>query len=309
LRAEWVAKIAVALWVASVGCGSARRSVSPGIRGRADALEEVSHETSLGGDLERAIALEQRAVDAYRSIDDVDAVAGGLNRLGNLHQRAGDVGAARRAYVEAAHLARLGGARAEEAAAENNLGTVAESAGDVSRARAHYEAALSLARECGAASVEAAALSNLGLLALAAGDPNQARDRFEAALSIDRSEEDRAGEAARLRNLGSLHHQAGDFAAALDSFEQAHAIDREREDVPSIAVDLVALSEARAASGGDLTRAVGERRRAEEVHGFLGAEEAVRRDRDRISAWCARLAPAVPPDCADAQERSASGDP
>ncbi|MEO2005206.1 MAG: VirB8/TrbF family protein, partial [Candidatus Poribacteria bacterium] len=68
-------------------------------------ITDGSHETALRGDIERAALLEQRAVDAYRSIDDVEAVAGGLNRLGNLLQRAGDAPGAHRAYLEAAALA------------------------------------------------------------------------------------------------------------------------------------------------------------------------------------------------------------
>ncbi len=292
----WVA-MALVVGLCAISCASARRTVTPGIRDRAHALEEASHETSLSGDLSRAAILEQRAVDAYRSIDDVEAVAGGLNRLGNLRQRAGDRTAARRAYLEAAELARASGSLAQEAAAENNLGTLSEDAGDAGAASARYTSALSLARESDAASVEAAALNNLGLLALAAGDLSGAKADFEAALEIDRSEEDRAGEATRWRNLGSMHRRAGDTAGAIEAYERAHQIDREREDVPAIALDLVAISEARAEAGLDLSRAVSERRRAQEIHRFLKDDGAVRHDGRRIATWCSELGAAAPPDC------------
>lgn len=298
MRAEGSWWVALGLLVSvALACGGARRPVTPGIRDRAHTLEEASHETALRGDLARAATLEQRAVDAYRSIDDTEAVAAALNRLGNLRQRAGDAAAARSAYLEAAELARVTGAEAAEAASENNLGTLAEDAGNATLARGHYEAALSLGRRADAAGVEAAALNNLGLLALEAGNLVDAEDRFEAALSIDRSEEDRAGEATRLRNLGALHRRAGDPAAALASFEEAHAIDRAREDVPAIALDLVAISEARAAGGGDLVRALSERRRAQDIHGVLGRTGAAERDAERIRSWCARLGAGAPPDC------------
>lgn len=279
----------------AVGCGTSRRTVTPGIRDRAHTLEEASHETSLSGDLERAALLEQRAIDAYRSIDDVEAVAGGLNRLGNLRQRAGDIAGARQAYGEAAALARQTGADAQEAAAENNLGTLSEAAGQIEAARTHYATALLLAQESEATSVEAAVRNNLGLLALADGNLESAERDFEAALAIDRSDEDRAGEATRLRNLGSLHRRAGDTAAALEAFERAHAIDREREDVPAIALDLVALSEARV--GSDPARAVSERRRAQEIHRFLEDDAAVAVDERRISGWCAGLGASRPSEC------------
>lgn len=288
--------LAIALVVVFLaGCGASKRAVTPGIRDRAHTLEEASHETSLSGDLERAALLEARAVDAYRSIDDVAAVAGALNRLGNLQQRAGDVAAAGRAYGEAATLSRQSGAIAEQAAAENNLGTIDEEAGRFDSARGHYAEALSLAREAEAPAVEAAALNNLGLLALRDGDLADAQGRFEAALAIDRSEDDRAGEATRLRNLGSLHLRAGDDEAALEALEQAHRIDREREDVPAIARDLVALSEARASE--DPARAVSERRRAQDIHAFLKDELAAEADERRIASWCAHLAGVRPEDC------------
>lgn len=276
-------------------CSASKRTVTPGIRDRAHTLEEASHETSLSGDLTRAALLQERAVAAYRSIDDVEAVAGGLNRLGNLRQRAGDRAGANAAYTEAAELARREGATAEEAAAENNLGTLAESAGDIDRARRHYETALSLAREADAPGVEAAARNNLGLVALASGDLTEAESQFEAALSIDRDEEDRAGEATRLRNLGSMHRRAGDDGAALLALEEAHALDRAREDVPAIALDLVAMSEARAST--DLARAVSERRRAQDIHQFLGLDDRAAGDEERISVWCARLGGGRPSEC------------
>lgn len=276
-------------------CGASKRTVTPGIRDRAHALEEASHETSLSGDLGRAAVLQQRAVEAYRSIDDVESVAGGLNRLGNLRQRAQDSAGARSAYLEAADLAHQTGATAEEAAAENNLGTLAEDAGDVATARSRYARALALAREGEEPAVEAAVRNNLGLVALAAGDTVEAESQFEAALAIDRDVGDRAGEATRLRNLGSMHHRAGRDREALEAFEEAHAIDRSREDVPAIALDLVALSEARASS--NPARAVSERRRAQDIHRFLGREERVASDAARISAWCALLGQDRPAEC------------
>lgn len=285
--------------IAGLGCSSSPRVVTPGIRDRAHTLEESSHESALAGQLSRAIALEERAVDAYRSIDDVAAVAAALNRLGNLQQRSGQLAAAAASYREARARATEAGERVEEAAAENNLGTLAEARGDTALARERYERALAVAREAAGPGIEAAALNNLGLLALADGRLDQAEARFQAALAIDRDTEDRAGEATRLRNLGSVHYRRGAPSEALVSLQAAHAMDRAREDVPAIGLDLVAISEVRASSGtdGDLSRAVSERKRAQDIHRFLQDETAVRRDADRIAGWCRRLGSDSPAEC------------
>ncbi|MBM4268437.1 MAG: tetratricopeptide repeat protein [Deltaproteobacteria bacterium] len=286
--------------IALAACSSsARRDANPGIGARARTLEAASMENALRGDLTRAASLQERAVAAYRSIDDVAGVAAGLNRLGNLQQSAEDRAAAERSYGEARDLARLGGASGEEAAAENNLGTLVEEGGDTQKAREHYEAALRLAHAGSARSVEAAAENNLGLLALAAGDLADAQRRFDAALAIDREIGDRAGEATRLRNLGALHRRKGSSTEAIRHLEQAHEIDRKREDVAAIALDLVSLSEVRAESRGDLARAVDERRRARDIHRLLGDREAAEHDEAVIEAWCGQLGSSAPLACVE----------
>lgn len=298
-RERAVVRLALAAAVALVafGCSSSPRVVKPGIRDRAHSLEESSHEAALGGDLKRATELERRALAAYRSIDDLEAVAAALNRLGNLQQRRGDAAEAAVSYREARERATEADAPGEEAAAENNLGTLAESAGDRTAARAHYQRSLELARRAGDHAVTAAAENNLGLMDLSENQLDAARARFESALEIDRESANRQGEATRLRNVGALHHRRGAFDEALRALQQAHAIDRDREDVPAIALDLVALSEVRAGSGGDLARAVSERRRAQDIHELLGDEASVRTDQERIRAWCERLGGSAPAEC------------
>jgi hypothetical protein len=65
----------------------------------------------------------------------------------------------------------------------------------------------------------------------------------------------------------------------------AHALDRDREDVPAIALDLVALSRARAGSGDLEGRGLRSPPRLE-IHRLLGLDHEVDHDRAAIARWC-----------------------
>src|SRR5262249_10153222 len=147
VRARTIARVALALALAAsaLGCSAAKKSSLLDIRANAATLEQSSLEYALRGDLPRALALEEQALLAYRSVDDTAAVTGGLTRVGNLRQRTGDTEGARQAHGEAQSLAAITGNRAEEAAARSNLGTVFEEGGDLASADAQYQAARALA--------------------------------------------------------------------------------------------------------------------------------------------------------------------
>jgi len=288
----------------AMGCGPVRPQPPP-IRATAQDLEEASEENDLRGNSELARQLEERAIVYYRSVDDTLALARALNRLGNLLVRSGDREGARAAYLEAQNVAHASGHRAEEAAAESNLGALLESGGDLDGAEAQYAAAAELASAAGDQAVLATVLNNQGILARKRGQPDQARELFERALVLDRSSGNRAGEATHLRNLGALEDATGRGAEAVAALEQALAIDRTRESVSAIALDLVALSEARARSD-NLETAVNERRRARDIHVILHRPDEIARDDAAIDGWCAGILAqgrARPLDCA-ASERS-----
>ncbi len=285
--------VAVGLLVA--GCAGTGNYGAPGIGREALSLEEASREASLRGQSGRAISLQGEAVETYRSVDDLPAVAAALNRLGNLLQREGRLGEASSAYGEAALLSV--GDVAALAVAENNLGTLAELEGDRAGARSRYESALVAARSGGAGTVEAAARSNLGRLALAEGDLSEAQSQLERALAIDRASGDRAGEAVRLRLLGAAREAGGDYTEAIAMYAEALALDRAREDARAIALDLVLSSEARVSRGDSLDVAVGERRRARDIHRLLGDEAARRLDERRLAQWCGVIGEGASMDC------------
>jgi len=288
-----------------VACSAAKNPSLLGIRGDAAALEQSSLEYALRGDLPRALALEEQALAAYRSVDDTAAITGALNRVGNLRQRTGDPEGARRAYLEAQSLASVTGDGAEEAAARSNLGTLFEEAGDLASADAQYQAARALAESAGAGATLATILNNQALLARGQGDPQRAIDLLGAALAIDRKRGNEAGAANRLRNLGAVYAAVGRQAEALAALHEALEIDRRRENVPEIALDLMLASEVHARDPATLPIAVSQRRRAAEIHRLLGRDAAVARDEAAIAGWCDRLrasaaGAAVPIECTSA---------
>jgi tetratricopeptide (TPR) repeat protein len=292
----------------AAGCFGAARPERPPIRSAALDLEESSQKHYLHGRLEQAIELERRAVTSYRSVDDTLALAGALNRLGNLLARSGDSTAARAAYLEALSIARSASHRGEAAAAESNLGALDEASSDFEQAAAHYATAETLAREAEDGAVLATVLNNQGVLARRRGDLARARDLFVAALEIDRANHDRAGEATRLRNIGGLEDAAGRHEEALRAFDEALAIDRARENVTAIALDLVGVSEARARAGSDLETAINERKRARDIHQILRELDEIAHDTAAIESWCRELSGAgrgLPPECSSTPAGSA----
>jgi len=285
----------------ALGCSAAKDPSLLGIRSDAAALEQSSLEYALRGDLRRALAIEEQALAAYRSVDDTAAVTGALNRVGNLRQRTGDPEGARVAYLEAQSLARLTGNAGEEAAARSNLGTLAEEAGDLAAADAEYRAARALAESTKADATLATILNNQALLARTQGDPARAIELLRAALEIDRDRGNDAGAASRLRNLGAVYAAVGRQAEALAALDEALAIDRKRENVPEIALDLTLASEVNARDPASLALAVSQRRRAAEINRLLGRDAAVARDEAAIAGWCGRIeqdgSAAVPIEC------------
>lgn len=285
MRAAPVALLALL----AVACSAAKSPSLLGIRSDAATLEQSSLEYALRGDLRRALALEEQALAAYRSVDDTDAITGALNRVGNLRQRTGDPDGARLAYLEAQSLASVTSNGAEEAAALSNLGTLAEEAGDLAGADAQYRAARALAERSGADATLATILNNQALLARAQGNPQGAIELLRAALEIDRDRGNEAGAASRLRNLGAVYAALGRQAEALAAIDEALAIDRMRENVPEIALDLTLASEVNARDAATLPLAVSQRRRAAEIHRLLGRDATVARDEAAIAGWCDRL--------------------
>ena len=284
-------RLLIAGLVFVAGCSATKGSSLLGIRSDAAALEQTSLEYALRGDLQRALAVEEQALLAYRSVDDTAAITGALNRVGNLRQRTGDRAGARAAYAEAQSLAAVTDNAAQEAAARSNLGTLDEEAGDLASADAQYRVARTLAESAKAKATLATILNNQALLARRQRDPERAIALLDQALEIDRDAGNQAGVANRLRNLGAVQAAAGHRKEAVASLTEALEIDRKRETVPEIALDLVILSEINALDPGTLAAAVSQRRRAAEIHRLLGRDDAVARDEAAIAAWCASLGP------------------
>ena len=288
VRRHWRAALLAGVLLCAA-CSGAKDKSLLGIRSDAASLEQTSLEYALRGDLPRALAIEEQALLAYRSVDDTASITGALNRVGNLRQRTGDKAGARAAYAEAQSLAAVTGNGAEEAAARSNLGTLDEEAGDLASADAQYQAARALAQSAKANATLATILNNQALLARRQGDPERAIALLGQALEIDRDAGNEAGVANRLRNLGAVQAAAGHRKEAVASLEEALEIDRKRENVPEIALDLVTLSEINALDPGTLAVAVSQRRRAADIHRLLDREDQVARDETAIASWCTGL--------------------
>ena len=248
-RARWSSR-----WLASaLACSATKKSSLLGIRAGAATLEQSSLEYALRGDLPRALALEEQALLAYRSVDDTArrhrrAQPGRQPPPAHRRQRR----ARASPTVEAQSLASVTGNRGEEAAARSNLGTRVRGVrrprvgGRAVPGRARAGRGRRRRRDPGDDPQQPGAAG-----APPAATPQQAIELFQSALEIDRKLGNEAGEANRLRNLGAVYAAVGRQADAVASLDAALEIDRRRENIPEIALDLATSERDQRARPGD----------------------------------------------------------
>lgn len=228
------------------------------------------------GDLPAAIAAQERALLAARSIEDETGIALRILDLSALHRAAGDPLAARAALdellAEPPPLAYPGRWRAEAAL---RAGLLALDAGDAAGGARWAERALAL---CDAAKCpRRGAIVNLqARAALLAGDPEGAIRRAGQARSLNRSAGDDAEAANSARIAADAEIAVGRHAEAARDYAAALGADKKLGLDAKIFADLVGLAAA-ARGQGKTGEARGYLERARAVAGAAGDEEGAAR--------------------------------
>ncbi len=148
------------------------------------------------GELAKARALYERALEIDASIDSVEGVAVNALSLARIDQALGDADAAHRHLDRVLESAAAAGWRAEAAARKAQLYLAG---GDAARADEWQTRAQSL---CGTCRAQAAILNLGARVALARGQPALALQRAERALQLPASDEARAERANAQRIIG-----------------------------------------------------------------------------------------------------------
>jgi tetratricopeptide (TPR) repeat protein len=198
--------------------------------------------------VERGAKLRREGKCEPGCVDEGERIWELLNR-GYAHERAHDLGPARRLLTQALDAASAAGMPEVVCISRQLLGIVAHKADRLDEARAHLDAALTLALDAGASTDEAYCHQELGFLLLDTGDPELALGEFHAVLALAPGAVivNLAGNG--LNGMGVALLQLGRAAKAVPFLLAALAIRAELEDLEQQHVDLVHLTAAALALG------------------------------------------------------------
>jgi tetratricopeptide (TPR) repeat protein len=265
------ALLLLALAEAATGCGGApKRTPAPAFRLQEEQAR-AGRKAWAKGDLPAAIAAQERALLAARSVEDEEGIALRVLDLAALHRAAGEPAAAQAALAELLAepppLPYPGRLRAEAA---RLAGLLALDAGEPAAGTRWAQRAVELceAARCG----RKGAMVNLqARAAFLAGDREEAVRLAREALSLNRDARDDAERANSLRVVADGQLALGSASAAAEAYADALALDKKLGLEDKIVLDLLGLG--RAAQGqGHAEEARGWFERARAAAGAAGDE-------------------------------------
>jgi CHAT domain-containing protein/tetratricopeptide (TPR) repeat protein len=182
-----------------------------------------------GGSLDRARALYQEALEAWRGLGERLAEAHTLTALGFIASSSDDIPTAL-AYSRAEISAwREAGSEYGEARAHRNLGITLRFLGEVDTVTEAYERSLAMHRAAGRRTSESLLLNDLARHHSGVGDLLTALDRAYEAVTLARDLGDPLLEAEALSSVGRIHVDLGEYEAALDVCRRARALAPDNE--------------------------------------------------------------------------------
>ena len=196
------------------------------------------------GDLDRALALYQRAREVYLSANDLPSEAGVRVREAFAHRLQGD-------YVEAKNLCQEVIALDQEipihitslAEAYRILGECHHLAGQLAEAKRVFRRSLQLYEKAGDLYYTATLLQNLGTTARRMGNPLEAEGHYTRALKILELLDNRLRIAEIKNNIGVGYYYQGEYEQALEILQQALSDAREVGHVRIEALILASLGD------------------------------------------------------------------
>jgi tetratricopeptide (TPR) repeat protein len=179
------------------------------------------------GNIERARALLEEALDAWTSLGDEHNVGGVVANQMRLEIQHGDRRKARLELERLASKFRNMGAMATLAAVLNNVGSVSSEEGDFQYSNERHREALTISEQRGDVDGIATAKHNLGTNALAQGDLETAKQLLLQSYQLRSDSGNYRGLELTCKNLGWVYYEEHDLEAASRMYKEfvAHASD------------------------------------------------------------------------------------
>ena len=257
------------------------------LRDRALGAMRAGRDDAARRDLEDALALEPFA-------DELRALVRGA--LGQIHQHAGELDAARVRFIETAEAAGLARNEPLRAWALATCGAVEIELARIDAAREHLDEALRIATEQQAGTIEAVALVMLAQLAHESGDAARATVLYQRAIPVLLRAKQQRGAALALAACAAAEASRGRADAAERLLGDARRELTSPRPGDEVALDAFALAVAAARDGDvDPAHAAAIERRAKEVPSSDELRLALRRMRSALDAPRSEATPAAPP--------------
>jgi HD-GYP domain-containing protein (c-di-GMP phosphodiesterase class II) len=184
-------------------------------------LVETARAAERAGDLDRALATYDRALQLANEAGDEGGAAELLRWMGRVHFDRGRYEHASELYEASLARAQVAGLRGHCASALNNMATAAQMRGRLDVAERLYQRALSIAEEVEDGKLAAGVNQNLGTLAAIRGDADAALRHFESAADMLTELGDVRAAAYAFNNMGMVNVDVNDFGSAALCFASA----------------------------------------------------------------------------------------
>ena len=169
----------------------------------------------------------EQALDASGQEGDIALRARALSRAGTLAWQQGDVQRAEALHESALELYRQAKDAMGIASSLNNLAAQVHAQGKYERAALLYEQAVGAARQIGDLRVSSAALNNLGIVMMEMKDYGRARQYLKETMEITAQMGNQVRTAIALHNLAEVALLQGDTSQALEWYSQSLAESRQ----------------------------------------------------------------------------------
>ena len=189
---------------------------------KANGLHELAIVERNLGEIEKAITLEQQAMEIFERIGDIKMKAATLHQLAIIYANQGEVEKAIAFYQQSLELEEKIGNLQGKAATLHQLAIIYANQGDVEKAIAFYEQSLELKEKIGNVQGKAATLHCLAIIYANQGEVERAIAFYEQSLELKEKIGDVRGKAATFAMLGQLlANKKGDFDQALNYLQQS----------------------------------------------------------------------------------------
>jgi tetratricopeptide (TPR) repeat protein len=202
-------------------------------RDEADRLIRLGGQAQQKGLLDKAIPYWLKALTIYSEIGDIEALGRTYDYLGLAYADLGLFREAEDALRKRLGVARANKDWQGQVFGLNNVGSLLLRRGDILAGKTTFNEALSIARATNSLAGIGLSLNNLGLAAASRGDYNQAIKRYEEALIYRSRASDPVGEANTYNNLGDAYRATDNFWDTVRAYGAALRVARFAIDRPN----------------------------------------------------------------------------